>query len=254
MNVRKHSASAFLLRRKPLLLFQIFLASFTKRGAFSRQKKRPSAVQETQQGMSSAPMPSFDERVLGKNDDNRAVSGQRLKQTGTWLWFCVTPADSIASSMLCGILALAVMCKYPSWNIRKGNGANYRKMDAPCASAREEERSPLTDQILSCCDCNQQFTFTVGEQEFYASRGWPNVPSRCPECRAVRKRARAGRDDGQRRSQQEQESRPMYMTVCARCGKEARIPFQPRESRPVYCHECYQPQRTHSVGGNISRG
>ncbi|MBV9616240.1 MAG: zinc-ribbon domain-containing protein, partial [Ktedonobacteraceae bacterium] len=39
----------------------------------------------------------------------------------------------------------------------------------------------MTDQTLYCRDCNQEFTFTTGEQEFYASRGLTNSPSRCPE-------------------------------------------------------------------------
>jgi len=45
----------------------------------------------------------------------------------------------------------------------------------------------LADQTLYCRDCNQEFVFTVGEQEFYASRGLTNSPSRCPSCRAARK-------------------------------------------------------------------
>ncbi len=45
-----------------------------------------------------------------------------------------------------------------------------------------------TEKILICRDCNQNFMFTVGEQEFFASRGFTNEPSRCPECRAERKR------------------------------------------------------------------
>ena len=31
----------------------------------------------------------------------------------------------------------------------------------------------------------------------------------------------------------------MYTATCAACGKEARVPFQPREDRPVYCSECF---------------
>ena len=27
--------------------------------------------------------------------------------------------------------------------------------------------------------------------------------------------------------------------VCAQCGKEAKVPFQPSNDRPVYCSECY---------------
>ena len=30
---------------------------------------------------------------------------------------------------------------------------------------------------------------------------------------------------------------------CASCGKEARVPFKPREDRPVYCSECFAKMR-----------
>ena len=33
--------------------------------------------------------------------------------------------------------------------------------------------------------------------------------------------------------------REMFTAVCASCGKEAKVPFQPREDRPVYCSECF---------------
>ena len=87
----------------------------------------------------------------------------------------------------------------------------------------------LADKTLVCRDCGQEFTFTVGEQEFYLSRGLLNEPSRCPECRAVRRRERSGGYG----------ERPVYSAICAACGKETTVPFRPREERPVYCKECY---------------
>src|SRR2546423_12541859 len=47
------------------------------------------------------------------------------------------------------------------------------------------------DTTLTCRDCGQVFTFTSGEQEFYASRGF-SEPGRCPDCRAARKSQRDG--------------------------------------------------------------
>ncbi|HUV03678.1 MAG TPA: zinc-ribbon domain-containing protein [Armatimonadota bacterium] len=47
------------------------------------------------------------------------------------------------------------------------------------------------DKILRCRECNQQFVFTVGEQEFYAQKGFQNEPGRCGPCRKARKRERA---------------------------------------------------------------
>ncbi|MBQ2756354.1 MAG: zinc-binding protein, partial [Oscillospiraceae bacterium] len=31
----------------------------------------------------------------------------------------------------------------------------------------------------------------------------------------------------------------MFTTTCAACGAEAKVPFKPREDRPVYCSECF---------------
>ena len=82
------------------------------------------------------------------------------------------------------------------------------------------------DKTLVCKDCGQEFVFTAGEQEFYASRGFENEPQRCKSCRDARKNAPRG-------------ERQMYVATCAVCGKVARVPFQPREDRPVYCSDCF---------------
>ena len=92
----------------------------------------------------------------------------------------------------------------------------------------------LADKTLVCRDCGKEFTFTTGEQEFYLSHGLQNEPSRCPECRAGRRKERRG-GYGQ--------PRQMYTTVCADCGAETTVPFEPSEGRPVYCKECYTKHR-----------
>jgi CxxC-x17-CxxC domain-containing protein len=37
--------------------------------------------------------------------------------------------------------------------------------------------------------------------------------------------------------------RPMYDTTCSECGKDCKVPFQPKEGRPVYCRDCYSKKR-----------
>ncbi|EFH81949.1 zinc-ribbon domain containing protein [Ktedonobacter racemifer] len=116
----------------------------------------------------------------------------------------------------------------------------------------------LSDQVLYCRDCNQEFIFTVGEQEFFASRGLTNTPTRCPSCRSSRRQSGGRRDSFGSQgggSYQQREPRQMYTTVCASCGNEAQVPFQPRADRPVYCRDCYQaqPSSQRSSGGS-SRG
>jgi CxxC-x17-CxxC domain-containing protein len=93
------------------------------------------------------------------------------------------------------------------------------------------------DKTLTCRDCNQQFVFTAGEQDFYASRGLTNEPGRCPDCRAIR-RGQGGGGGGGR-------TREMFDVICSNCGKQTQVPFQPTSGRPVYCSDCFsqQPRR-----------
>jgi CxxC-x17-CxxC domain-containing protein len=36
----------------------------------------------------------------------------------------------------------------------------------------------------------------------------------------------------------------MYEVICSECGGVARVPFQPRMDRPVYCSTCFDQQRS----------
>ena len=73
------------------------------------------------------------------------------------------------------------------------------------------------DKTLVCKECGKEFVFTAGEQEFYAERGFQNEPQRCKACRDARKNAAA--------------------------GSEARVPFEPKSDRPVYCSDCFAKMR-----------
>ena len=95
------------------------------------------------------------------------------------------------------------------------------------------------DKSLQCSDCGATFTFSAEEQEFFQTKGYTNEPKRCPACREARRTQRYGNDSYGYRSQ-----RQMFPAVCAECGKETEVPFQPREGRPVYCSECYSKVRT----------
>lgn len=89
------------------------------------------------------------------------------------------------------------------------------------------------DKTLVCKDCGAQFVFTAGEQEFYAEKGFQNEPVRCKDCRSNRKNTRSGGGE-----------REMYDAICAECGQPTKIPFMPRNDRPVYCSACFQNHKT----------
>jgi CxxC-x17-CxxC domain-containing protein len=127
----------------------------------------------------------------------------------------------------------------------------------------------VSDRTITCRDCGEAFTFTAGEQAFYAERGY-SEPQRCANCRAERKaqRAASGYDSGSGGGYSRgggyssggssyssggyssggdrgysSGPRQMYPAVCSSCNKETEVPFQPRNDKPVYCRECFQVRR-----------
>jgi len=99
-----------------------------------------------------------------------------------------------------------------------------------------------TDKPLTCVECGAGFTFSAEDQEYHASRGFTNEPKRCPGCRSARRGGGGGGYGGGGYG-----SRQMYPVVCAECGQQTEVPFQPRGDRPVYCRDCFakrSPERS----------
>lgn len=93
----------------------------------------------------------------------------------------------------------------------------------------------FTDKQLVCVDCGNEFIFSAAEQEFFAEKGYTNEPKRCVTCRQSR---RSDRGDGSARG-----ALKKYPAVCAECGQETEVPFEPRQGRPVYCSNCYSKMK-----------
>ena len=109
------------------------------------------------------------------------------------------------------------------------------------------------DKTLTCADCRQDFTFTASEQQFFADRQF-SEPRRCPACRASRKAARGSSEGGGYSTggyptggysggSFDRPEREMFSATCSTCGREARVPFRPNGSKPVYCSDCFKTQR-----------
>jgi len=54
----------------------------------------------------------------------------------------------------------------------------------------------MSDKTLVCKDCNSEFVFTQGEQDFYKEKGFENEPQRCPDCRKARKQQKRNSNSG----------------------------------------------------------
>lgn len=102
------------------------------------------------------------------------------------------------------------------------------------------------DKSIVCSDCGATFTFTAGEQESFAQRGYTNEPKRCPTCRASRKQQQGSTGGGSNYNSGSRGGgsyntapRQMFPAVCSDCGKACEVPFEPRNGKPVYCRDCY---------------
>ena len=82
--------------------------------------------------------------------------------------------------------------------------------------------------VLTCSRCGN---------EFERPPDWTDEESPellCGECR--------GEPPSKRRRQ-----RRRLTVECASCGAKARISFEPKEGRPVYCKKCYKKQQSAST-------
>ena len=116
----------------------------------------------------------------------------------------------------------------------------------------------LQDRELTCKECGTDFVFTVGEQEFYLTKGLQHAPQRCEKCRKAMQAVAGGRRGlhdanlGMRAGGSFRNTgdgvgkwarRQMTEIQCVQCGEVTMVPFQPRGDRPVYCKSCYAQAR-----------
>lgn len=85
------------------------------------------------------------------------------------------------------------------------------------------------DKSLACKDCSKEFSWSAGEQKFYADKGLQNPPGRCPDCRKNRK--------------DQKTNRQMFNITCKECGNEGQVPFEPRNPDDVLCADCFGKSR-----------
>ncbi len=96
-----------------------------------------------------------------------------------------------------------------------------------------------TPKNLTCVECGASFVFSAEDQEYHASRGFQNEPRRCPSCRQARRDSTGGGSSYGRGGGYSSGPRQMYPAVCAECGQQTEVPFEPRGDKPVYCRDCF---------------
>ncbi|PIP51255.1 zinc-binding protein [Candidatus Berkelbacteria bacterium CG_4_10_14_0_8_um_filter_35_9_33_8] len=93
----------------------------------------------------------------------------------------------------------------------------------------------MEDKIIQCRDCNNDFVFTGGEQEFYNSKGF-SAPMRCKDCRQKNKQSsNTGR---------EKKDNVFSEITCRECKKTDRVPFAiTGKGDDLLCSDCWKKQR-----------
>ena len=109
---------------------------------------------------------------------------------------------------------------------------------------RDDPSSDFHDQSITCVDCGESFTWTVGEQVFFHDKGLKNEPKRCKPCKQAKNDRLAAISAAQVSGVRQR----IEVTVnCAQCGQETTVPFYPSQGRPVYCRSCFLASRTMSA-------
>ncbi len=80
------------------------------------------------------------------------------------------------------------------------------------------------DRVLECKTCGKEFIFSASEQEFFASKGLTNEPSKCKDCR------RKARDEKIAR---------VSNVKCTHCGKVAQVTFTVTYPETLLCDDCF---------------
>jgi len=133
----------------------------------------------------------------------------------------------------------------------------------------------MEDLIIDCISCDEEFTFTGEEQDWFNQKGFED-PKRCPGCRENRKAQKrfAGSqrysenyvehvpNGGSRRFERNYnrrderhdeplllDERPHYKIRCIQCNEETFVPFIPKgPARCQRCHHDFKQRTGRSVG------
>ncbi|MDH3495056.1 MAG: zinc-ribbon domain containing protein [Acidobacteriota bacterium] len=97
------------------------------------------------------------------------------------------------------------------------------------------EAGEFADLTIECIDCETDFVWTIGEQEFFRDKGLKHAPKRCRGC----KKAKTERIAEGSRAAREGTLKIEVKVVCDACRAETTVPFYPSQGRPVLCRSCF---------------
>lgn len=123
---------------------------------------------------------------------------------------------------------------------RSGSGGGGRSF------GRSEFRRPGLDRpqmySATCANCGNQCEVPfrpTGSKPIFCNNCFDRNASQGSGPRTSSYAGGGGRDRDSNVRSSFSNDRPMYDAVCANCGNDCKIPFQPREGREVLCSNCF---------------
>jgi CxxC-x17-CxxC domain-containing protein len=92
------------------------------------------------------------------------------------------------------------------------------------------------DTLIVCIDCEQNFVWSGGEQQFFYDKGLKNPPKRCKACKQAKNERIAAINAAQESGIKQ---RIEVSVNCAKCSGLTTVPFYPSQGRPVFCRSCF---------------
>lgn len=123
---------------------------------------------------------------------------------------------------------------------RDGGGGGFKKFGGNKFGGNNTGGRPFLYQA-TCSKCGKDCMLP------FKPNG--SKPVFCSNCFAIQKDGSdQNRSGGNNYTKASFGDKPMFQTICAKCGDKCEVPFRPVNGKPAYCKNCFDK------GGNISVG
>jgi len=132
--------------------------------------------------------------------------------------------------------------KYDSRNRRPSDRGTKELHTTTCSKCKKETQVPFKptgSKPVYCRECFQDQKLKDGSAD---KRRSPSRSMSRPNYQSSTRSS--GRYEDRSRNRTNRKSIELHTVICSKCKKETQVPFKPTRSKPVYCRECFQDQKT----------
>ena len=115
--------------------------------------------------------------------------------------------------------------KERSWRWRKKEEKEYQQSNYQIPDSIKEVSDEITNQVLSCKECNKNYKIIPQELNFYRQYSIP-IPQNCSNCRLTF-------------LMHMRNPRRLWDRNCSKCQTPIQTTYSPDRPETVYCEECY---------------